>query len=861
MIPHKVLLVDGNSLLFRSFFVLPDTMRTASGIPTNGLYGFLRMVLRAQQDWQPEAVIVALDRGRPFREKLDPTYKATRPATAEDLVKQIKLFEPFVQSLGMIALGREGFEADDVIGALAGQSGDSTESLILTGDRDLLQLLRPGVTVLYVHRRGVSDLEIYDADKFRAEYGFDPEHLPDYKALVGDTSDNIKGVPGIGDKTARTLLQKCHTIEGILDHIPALTPKMRTLLHEHREQMFKSRVLATIRKDVGVSLPENLQPLDLASPAAREMLEKLEFWSVLKQATAGEEDADKSTPELMDDDSTYRPITEIVDEARKTGALCLIHFDEGPDLAGTPSGTVAKIDHATDLPALAVLWGDSQLTKLTFDAKHFYNKFKAIGVLPQGEVFDTLIAGFLLDPEAKAEFNELVRRMLQVPQPAPADAIKYINHLEPILRKGVEHEGLNAVYHDIELPVSYVLGDMETRGIRIQPEILHKLSRQFGEELTNLEQTAETLVGRKFNLNSPKQVAQVLFEDFKLPQVRKTSTDISVLEQLKEEHPLVPLLIRYRTLAKLQGTYVEALPQAMDAEGKVHTTFSVAGAATGRFSSRDPNLQQVPVRGEKYGREIRSAFVPSSPGLVFLSADYSQIDLRLLAHLSGDENLIAAFRDGQDIHTKTAMEVFGLQSQEVTPEFRKRAKAINFGIIYGLSDFGLSRQLGIKREEARDYIERYLERYPKVKLFIDETLRQARTTGAVSTLLGRRRRISALTSQNAAVRRAGERIAMNTPVQGSSADVLIAAMVGLANDLHGKPAWMLLQVHDELLFEIEKKHQREIAQIIRKRMEHAMDLRVPLTVEVSAGDNWGELEACEAATDHGGPRPGAHGEV
>jgi DNA polymerase-1 len=879
----KYLLIDGPSLMFRAFYVMPP-MRTASGAPTSALFGFLRMMLRAVQDTKADGVAVALDIGMPFRENLFADYKATREKTPEDLSEQLGRLTEVLAAMNVPVVGQEGLEADDLIAMLARRlAADGNEVLILTGDRDLLQLVDHRIQTVLT-KKGVTELARYDATVFQSEYGFAPSRLPDYKALAGDASDNIPGVPGIGDKTARALVSRFGTLESIYEHLGELKPALRETLTTNRERAFEGRMLATLVVCGEANLPIPRAP-DLSCDEAVAVLRSLEFGSLIAQYArmepvvglfASGETPRKSAGESLREEiaatltgavaasEAYRPWREFwavntrvsppgADEPSAgvpgeerglalTNGYVFATSGERWSAVAVPK-TVAGEDVATVENWLAAAPGR---TLFVDDWKSLFLGFQRgsgterIGFSPS---FDLSLAAFLLDPDDAVVLRYLFKRYLPGDRDLsqPLQFAKALFELNGLLEAEVRSADLEDVLRDWEIPMAEVVARMQEAGIRVDAQVLDGLSGIWQKEIEDLERTAEVIVGKHMNLSSPKQVASLLFDELGLPRVSKDSTAAEVLDQLKERHPIVPLILRHRIVTKLRSTYAEALKTRIEADGKVRTTYLQTGTATGRLSSRDPNLQNIPIHGPE-AVLIRRAFVPTDATREFLAADYSQIDLRLLAHISGDEGLIQVFREGGDIHTETARSLFGITG-EVDAEARRRAKAINFGIIYLMSDFGLSQELGCSREEAAGIIRGYFERFPGVKRFVEETLEAARERQYVTTLLGRRRLVRDIRSQNGVVRKTAERVAVNTRVQGSTADLLMMAMVELNRRFSPTEVTPVLQIHDEIVFEVPRENLKTVAKSVKMVMESVTGLKVPLVVHLKRGRNWGDLEA------------------
>jgi DNA polymerase-1 len=881
-VTKRYLLIDGPSLMFRAFYVLPP-LKTSAGVPKGALLGFLRMLLRAVQDAKADGVAVAMDIGTPFREEIYGDYKATRDKTPEDLKDQLERLPEVLSAIGVPVIGKEGLEADDVIAVLARRlSKDGHEVVIVTGDRDLLQLVHERIQTVLT-KKGVSEMARYDVETFRKEYGFHPSLLPDYKALAGDASDNIPGVPGIGDKTARLLVSQYGSLESIYEHLAEIKPQIREKLAANRERAFQGRLLATLKDADELDLPMPRLP-DLTGERAINMMKSLEFGSLLSQYAKKEPaaglfgEAKERAPE-RDLNAVWQEIRAVAEGRQSRPAEYLVwdefwkeseHLQQSEEsglkrgvegfrglaqqedllfatngkqwsaikVSGGAGGTAAKAFNQ---------WRNAARTGAFFadDWKRVLHWLKketgedAAGAMP---CIDLSLAAFLLDPEGPTSVRGMLKRYLgdrEVTE--PKDLAVALVELATVLQRELEAACLDEILRQWEIPFSEVLARMEDAGIRVDTDALDNLSEIWRKEIEELERTAEVMLGKRINLSSPKQVAALLFEELGLPRLSKDSTAGEVLEQLKDHHPIVNLILRHRTVSKLRSTYAEALKAQIDADGKVRTTFLQTGTATGRLSSREPNLQNIPVRGNE-AVLIRRAFVPSDETKQFLSVDYSQIDLRMLAHLSGDEELIKVFREGGDVHTEAARRLFGITGA-VDPEARRRAKVVNFGIIYLMSDYGLSQELGCSREEAGGIIRGYFERFPGVKEFVEATLKSARETGYVTTLLGRRRWVRDVNSQNTVIRKAAERVAVNTRVQGSTADLLMMAMVEVTRKFLPQGAVPLLQIHDEILFEVPSENLKIIAKGVKMLMENVTRLKVPLEVHLKKGRNWGDLEA------------------
>jgi DNA polymerase-1 len=839
------LLVDGHSLLFRAYHALPPLTR-ADGVPTGAVYGFATALLKAIDDVRPSRVVVAFDSAEPtFRHEAYAEYKAQREAAPPDFHVQVPLAEELLTRLGILYLRVPGFEADDILGSLALRCRDQgDEVLILTGDRDLLQLVRPGIAVLLTGSGGFQTLQRLDENGVKAKLGVWPNQVPDLKGLMGDPSDNIPGVPGIGQKSAVRLLERYPTIEAIYQELPNITEaRIRKALEGQRERAIQSRALATIRTDVPLEpLPASREPYRVPESAdLAEFLQAMGFQSLHRRLFGAEEPAHPGPG--------APPLSAAVGEpwdAWPTAALLGVVQDSSGDflVADPESGRVGSWRGA--IAPLA----DQRV--VGFGVKDWADAVPPSG---QPQVDDGLIAAYLLDA-GRTRYR--IADLLAAAGAPPGDDVLALVRAWDRVEARLRELGLWTLFRDVEMPLVWVLRAMERRGIRVDREALAELGRELDDAMARTENEVYTLAGRRFNIQSPSQLAEVLFDILGLPAQRRTktgySTDAESLEALRPLHPVVDAVLSYRQLAKLKGTYVDGLAPLIAEDGRLHTHFNQTVAATGRLSSSEPNLQNIPVR-LPLGRRVRRVFLPS-PGRLLVAADYSQIELRILAHLSDDPVLQDAFRQGQDIHRRTASEMFQVPLDLVTPELRNRAKAINFGIIYGISDFGLANNTGVTRQEAAEFIQQYFRQYPRIKAYMDATLEFARREGYVQTLLGRRRYLPDIASRNYARRQYAERMAMNTPIQGTAADLIKVAMVRLERAFQeaGLKSSMVLQVHDELIWDVVPEEQETVERLAVAIMSSALPLSVPLQVDVKCGPHWDALEpvAVRGADDHAG---------
>ncbi len=882
----KLVIIDGNSLLYRAFYALPD-LTTSKGEPTNAVYGFTTMLMKILEDEEPEFLGIAFDSSAPtFRHELFQDYKGHRSKMPDELVAQLPVIRELVDAFDFKHFEMDGFEADDLIGTMSYMAAqDGYEVLIVSSDRDLLQLIDPNVKVLLV-KRGVSDTVCFDEDMVQEEYGVSPIRLIDMKGLTGDKSDNIPGVPGIGEKTSKTLLDQGQTIEELLENLDRVQNKrQRRLLQEYGEQALLSKKLATIVRDAPIGF--QVEDCRLGTPDVEQVLQlfdRLEFISFKERlieryglSSASNEEVAQvpQTKDILIDSS--KVLKMAVEEARTSGRISLEMSADGlGSMTAKPLGiafapepnvryylplTVLS-DESREL--MASLLEDPKVDKICHDGKDKLILARRAGFDIKPLASDIMIASYLVDSGiSDNEMEKLTARYLgrelekgrsyrPLAKGAEVSIEDICGHvgdillIDDMLQERMHKEGLWELFSEVEMPLIEVLTEMEMTGIILDKEGIDAISNEWDEKLQYLIQVIHTLAMEEFNVNSPKQLSKILFEKLGLPVIKKTktgySTNSDVLERLKPHHPIASVVIEYRQFVKLKSTYADALPNLINPEtGRIHTTFNQAITATGRLSSAEPNLQNIPVRTEE-GRRIRKVFVPA-PGCIFLSADYSQIELRVLAHVSGDENLTDSFLKGQDVHTRTASEVFDIPLEYVNQEQRDKAKAVNFGIIYGISPFGLAKGIGVGQKEAEEYIKSYFKKYSGVKTYIDNTVEQAYKDGYVTTLLNRKRYLPELKNRNAGIRNFGERTAINTPIQGTAADIIKMAMVELLQRLkaEGYGAKLLLQVHDELLLEVPLGEVEEVATMVRDIMENVMELRVPLKVDLKAGSNWADL--------------------
>lgn len=872
----KLVLIDGNSLAYRAFFALP-LLSNDRGLHTNAIYGFTTILLKMIEEEKPTHVLVAFDAGKTtFRHETYEEYKGGRAKTPGELSEQFPFIRQLIESMNMKWFELARFEGDDIIGTLTKQMQDKedVEIVVYSGDKDLLQLVDEHVSVC-VTRKGISELDVYTVDAIKEKYGFSPDKIIDMKGLMGDKSDNIPGVPGIGEKTALKLLHEFGSIEAVLENIEQVSgKKLKENLQKHKEDAILSKKLATIFCEVPLPLSfEELKYDGYDEKTLLSFFREMDFNSLIERISS---DKQHTGTEKEQKEWKYEKVTAIEDKHLQEETALVVEVVEENYHDATIHGFALKNKEGlffipTDValasePFLQWLQDDTK-KKWVFDAKKEIVALHWKQAPLKGINFDVLLASYVLNPaETKNDLADIAplfqmtdvehhdvvygkgaKRHLPEEDVIALHTVKKAATIYALKEKMIarlrENEQLSLL-NDLEIPLSTILAKMEEQGVCIDTEILKQMGKELDERLEGIEKQIHELAGVSFNINSPKQLGEILFEKLQLPVIKKTktgySTSADVLEKLQHQHEIIPLIFDYRQLGKLNSTYVEGLLKEVKPKtGHIHTRFNQALTQTGRLSSTDPNLQNIPIRIEE-GRKIRKAFVPSEQGWMMFAADYSQIELRVLAHMSQDERLIAAFKQGMDIHTKTAMDVFHVTEEEVTPLMRRQAKAVNFGIVYGISDYGLSQNLGIPRKEAADFITRYFEIFKGVKTYMEEIVQVAKEQGYVTTLLHRRRYIPDIHSRNFNIRSFAERTAMNTPIQGSAADIIKKAMIEMDQCLEqeGLRARLLLQVHDELIFEVPKDEIEKLKIVVPEVMEKAVQLDVPLKVDYDFGPSW-----------------------
>lgn len=883
---EKIMLIDGNSIVNRAFYGVP-LLTNGEGRYTNGVYGFLNILFKLLDEEQPDYLAVAFDLHAPtFRHRTFDGYKGTRKGMPEELREQMPLLKEVLQAMHIPIFEQEGFEADDILGtlsALAEKNG--IVPVVVSGDRDLLQLAGETLKVRIPKTKGGrTETEDYYAADVQAKYGVTPAEFIDMKALMGDASDNIPGVPGIGEKTAAKIIMQYHDIETAIAHAAEIKPKKASEnLAAYQEQARLSKFLATIVRDMPLEWDkETLKIGDMFNQTAYELVKRLEFKSMFSRF-----EGSASAPKQAE--QTYRFVAdregakEVLAALKKgeVGYAFVYENEEGQGLAlyqEQLGGVWMEASMAFLMQELLEIFqpffADSAYRKIGHDVKKDIRFLRSYGYDGFTAEFDTAIGAYILNATGSSyEYDDIAAAFLNETYPSQEEVFgkgrtkktfavlpeaertaygarqaEIFFRARKVMEERLAENEQKSLFYDMEMPLIYVLADMEKYGIKVDKAALLAYQKRLGESLDGMEEEIYALAGEKFNINSPKQLGVILFEKLGLKGGKKTKTGYStaadVLEKLRTAHPIVERILHYRQLAKLKSTYADGLLAVMDAETeKIYSTFNQTITATGRISSTEPNLQNIPVRLE-LGRELRKIFIPESAEFCFLDADYSQIELRVLAHISGDESLIAAFKSNQDIHRMTASQVFHVPFDEVTPLQRSNAKAVNFGIIYGKGAFSLGQDLGISRKEAEEYINAYFARYPKIKTFMEDTIKNGTKNGYVSTLWNRRRNMPELQSSNFMQRAAGERAAMNMPIQGTAADIIKLAMIKVHRALQegGYRSRLILQVHDELLIEAYKEEKEAVAKILKENMEHAADLLVPLDVDVHEGASWFEAK-------------------
>lgn len=844
----KLMAIDGNSIANRAFYGL-RMLNAPDGTPTNAVYGFLTILQKLLADETPDGLAVCFDLKAPtFRHERFPDYKAQRKAMPEELSVQMPILKEVLDDMGVKRCELEGWEADDLLGVIARRCEDAGEScVIVTGDKDSFQLITDLVTVKHVKTRmGQTETIDYTPARFFEEYGFAPPKMVDLKALMGDSSDNIPGVPGVGEKTALDLIRRFGSLEGVYANLesPDIKDGVRKKLTQGRDSALLSYELATIRTDAPLDFtPDDAARREPDSAKLYELFQRLGFKKFIESfhlQPAGE------TGETPAEPAAGRPVADSADEAaaavqraERIAVLPVSGLDEIELCDGQTVYTLRRGAGEERYTTLLRALFRPEIKKVSHNVKDLMRLLQGESLPTGGFVFDTALAAYLLEStDSNYDLSRLTQKYLGREERGAAAVFDLCAELQ----SGLERDGLTRLFQEIELPLCQVLADMEAAGFLVDRAALRDFGSDLQEAITALEKNIYRLAGEEFNILSPKQLGSVLFEKLMLPAGKKTktgwSTNVDVLERLVGKHPIVQLILDYRQLTKLKSTYADGLLKVIAPDGRIHTNFQMTVTATGRLSSTEPNLQNIPIRTE-LGAQIRKMFV-AAPGNVLVDADYSQIELRLLAHISGDETMRQAFLNGEDIHTVTASQVFGVPRDEVTPLMRRRAKAVNFGIIYGISPFSLAQDIGVSQSEAKAYIEAYLEKYSGVRTYMEEEVERAKRDGYVTTLYGRRRALPELKSSNFNLRGFGERVARNMPIQGTAADIIKIAMIRVAGRLGAEcpSARLILQVHDELIAECPETQAARVAALLKAEMEGAAALSVPLTAAANYGKSW-----------------------
>ncbi len=858
---EKILLVDGNNLVFRSYFATAyngNLMKNKEGFPTNALFGFTSMIHKIVTEEKPTYMIVAFDKGKTFRHAKYTEYKAGRNATPDELKMQIPLCKELLTYMGIKYYECDNYEADDIIGTFAKFCDEKEEFIgtIISSDRDLLQLISPDVDMKLLKQK---DFIRYNKETFFEDYGIDPIKVIDLKALMGDASDNIPGVCGIGEKTALKLLHDYGSLQGVYDHLSELTPKMSEKLKKDRENAFMSYDLATIYKNVPMEIHiEDVKIKEQDHASLIKLYEEMGFQSFLSKM-------DTKIEATLEEAKVIEKIEDI--HLTKPSSLYMELLGTNYHMCKVLGLGIYNDTERFFIPSYLIKEAYPKIKDFiayVYDLKKIYVALKWMHIDDFKADFDVMIAAYLLDYNVKEDiaylgntlgydipyYHHVYMQKTKVYKEPSIDVIaanavakaKFIYETQNRLKEELEKENMHFLYYEMEHPLSYVLGDMEFTGVYVNRDTLHAMGEEMKEKIAILEKEIYEDAGCTFNISSPKQLGDVLFETLHLTYPKRTkknySTAVEILEKIKDEHPIVEKILSYRLVTKLYATYVEGLSNFILEDGKIHTIYTQALTRTGRLSSIEPNLQNIPIRNE-YGRLIRKVFTPSKDSIM-VSGDYSQIELRLLAHMANVETMIEAFGKNQDIHMHTASEIFHVSEEEVNKDMRRIAKAVNFGIIYGISSYGLSENIGMKTHEAKEFIDNYLETYPGIKEYMNRMVEKAYKDGYVKTLYGRKRIIEELNNKSYMVRQTGERIALNTPIQGTSADIIKLAMVKLDREFkkQGLKSKMIIQVHDELVLDTLESEREKAIQIMKDVMENIADLKVPLKIDVEYGENW-----------------------
>ena len=876
---EKILILDSSSLMNRAFYALPP-LTNSEGVHTNAIYGFTNMLFKMQEEIKPDYIVAAFDKKAPtFRHKEYEDYKSGRKKMPPELAEQFPIIKELLTLMGINIYEIDGFEADDIIGTVSRLSEkNNIESFIVTGDKDALQLASEHTNVV-ITKKGVSETAVYNEKAFIDEFGVTPTQFIDVKGLMGDKSDNIPGVPGIGEKTAFKLIQTYGSVEGVLSNIDEISgKKLKENLTTYSEQAIFSKKLATIMTEVPIDI--SLKDIKNKDGYDREKLKKYLFKLQMKSLVSKlgiDSDEEKEDSTLISKVATIEELKKLLASCNENVYISYNTFDsslyskiEVNKMFIGVKGSVSEIllndiyleNKEEALNIIKAFMENDKVKKVIHNCKNLITILSKHNIELKGLEFDTAIAAYIID-SSKGEYNlnTLVNEYLGEDPKGTAEEIEaklasYLDELYTELKGRIEDDKMEELYYKVELPLVYVLSAMEKEGFNIDHNMLKDLQIKFREEIDRTQKEIYELAEEEFNINSPKQLGKILFEKMDLPVIKKTktgySTNAEVLEKLSDKHEIIPKIIYYRQITKLNSTYVEGLQNVIDEDGKIHSSFNQLVTTTGRLSSTEPNLQNIPIKYEM-GREIRKVFIPEGSNDTLLSCDYSQIELRVLAHMSNDENMIDAFKHHSDIHRKTASEVFNVPVEEVTSLMRSRAKAVNFGIVYGISDFSLAQDLKITKKEAGEYMDIYFERYPKIKSYLEEIVSKAKEEGFVLTILNRRRFIPEIKSSNKIVKALGERLAMNAPIQGSAADIIKIAMVNVYNRLREEKlkSKLILQVHDELILNVKPEEEEIVRKLVKDEMENAVKLHVPMEVDVNEGHTW--YEAIKTLTNWSKP--------
>lgn len=845
-----LLLIDGNSLINRAFYALPP-LNNNQGQPTQAVYGFTQMLIKAILDYKPDGIVVAFDlSGGTFRHSLYKDYKATRKGMPEDLAKQMPILKTLLKIMNIEIAELSGFEADDIIGTLAKKHNGKT--LILTGDRDSLQLVDDNITVILT-KKGITETLAVTGDNIKELFSLTASQIIDYKSLAGDSSDNIPGVAGVGDKTATDLLSKYDTLDGVFQNIDKITGKLNEKLLSGKESAYLSYKLATIKMDVDICIEDYSYDFPLSQETKRFFIDN-SFKSLYKRDELFNETAkindfdtvqsnvDVKIVEVIDEDNLLEVISKISDKVSIFfGEDINICFDDKTEYLIKINRTLIDtgIEYSVVLKSLKKIFTDDSIVKNVFDAKSIMHKLDAFDV-ELNNYNDIKLMCFISDMSAENEILSLCLLAENLPKELPAWGMTKLYEL--YFTRLNESNRIN-LYSDVELPLVKVLFSMEKEGVKIDTLLLNSLGETYQKECNELTERIHSYTKSKFNINSPKQLSEVLFDELKIPypsKSKKLSTNFEVLSQIEYQHPIVPLILKYRSVSKLNSTYVEGFKKLLTNGNIIKTEYKQMLTTTGRLSSVEPNIQNIPVR-EEDGRVLRGLFIAKEDNYL-VAADYSQIELRLLAHFSEDPKMISLYKNGDDIHSMTASEIFGVPLSSVTPEMRRSAKTVNFGIIYGMSEYGLAQNLKCPVSTAKNYIKKYFEKFSAIKAYFEKTVEDAKKTSEARTLLGRVRKIPELFSANYMTRQFGERAAMNMPLQGSAADIIKIAMVDVDNRLKNMKSKLILQIHDELIIETAKDELDDVKEILRSAMEDAYSLKVPLIADVKFGKSWLECK-------------------